>query len=168
VDLIGRRTVQARRLYPRALKLSRDGRRLYAYSPQYPVGDPAGPTRGRLFILDPLSLETLDWMDLGWITSVPGTDPQIALRIVLNADETVAYLTNASNAEVIAVDMRAKKIAARIAIGDNRDRSIPTNGLALTPDGSRLFATDCISHSVAAINTSQNAVIAKINVGGVS
>ena len=146
--------------YPRGVKLSRDGARVFVFSPQYPPGGD-----GRLFILDAPSLSLRETIDLGRISTANLGD-QLAFRIVLDSREETAYLTLTEKDEVLVVDLRQKRLAARIALSPNvQPSNIPPNGLALSPDGSRLFATSCRGGSVTAIDTATNSVAGVVQLG---
>jgi YVTN family beta-propeller protein len=152
--------VAASHCYPRAVKLSRDGARVFVFSPQYPPGGD-----GRLFILDAASLALRENIVLGRISTLHLGD-QLAFHIVIDSREETAYLTLPEQDEVLVVDLRQKRLTTRIALSSNAQPSnIPPNGLALTPDGTRLFATSCRGGSVTAIDTGTNTVTGVALVG---
>jgi len=137
-------------IQPRGVKVSADGTRVYAFSPQ------------KLFVINSDSLEIEKYID------IQDVDPQgssffqqDAFRIVLNRAEDTAYLLGRS-AEVIVVDMTRGEVAARIPFAEGP--IYHERGLALTPDESKLFVSDYRSRTVAVIDTSSNTVVARVPV----
>ncbi len=138
--------VAASYCYPRAVKLSRDGTRVFVFSPQYPPGGD-----GRLFIFDARSLELRDTIDLGRISAAVLGD-QLAFRMALDGREETAYVTLTEKDEVLVVDIRQKRLAARVALSTNvQPANIPPNGLALTPDGRRAYVLQHSSNTPIAL-----------------
>ena len=158
VDTLLRSTVASLHIYPRGVKVSADGRRVYVFSPQYPRGG-----EGRLFVLDANSFDILQSIELGMISTSPGGE-QTACRIILNAKEDTAYLTNLDSDEVIVVDLNARKVKAIIPFaGSSRQGVLGPRGLALTPDEHKLFVSSPASPVVGVLDTARNAVIDSIS-----
>lgn len=159
VDALEHTVVAYKPIAPRAVKVSRNGQYVYVYSPQYP---PSG--EGRFFVIDAYSLEVLETIDLGIITTDHIGD-QRTLRIVLDSDEDTAYLAGGDGDEVIVLDLNINQIVARIQIGAEGDsRIVPARGIAITPDDRKVFVSSCISQTVSVIDTELNAVIDTIQV----
>jgi len=107
-------------------------------------------------------LETLRSVDLRAVyPDYPAYFDQQAFKIILNSTENIAYLLGMSN-EIIVVDMTKGEITGRIPFADQPIRG--PRGLALTPDGTKLFVSDYYSMTVAVIDTVTNMVIARIPV----
>jgi YVTN family beta-propeller protein len=158
VDLAARKVVAEMFIRPRAVTVSRDGKRVFLLCPHYQAqGD------GRLVILDVKTLHVLDDIELGNIQTAERWD-SVVDRIVLDYNETTAYLTCGDQLQILFVDFAGHRVSARIpvtATGNN----VPARGLALTPDGRRLFASDTMSQSVAVIDTALRSVISMVPVG---
>ena len=85
-----------------------------------------------------------------------GTAPITATITATPVPAGYAYIPNATDNVVSAVDLSTNTVKAKIAVGQNPD------GEAITPDGSRVYITNTGSHSVSVINTASNTVISTI------
>ena len=73
-----------------------------------------------------------------------------------------AYITNLVSANVSVIDTATNTVIATIPVG------IGQNGVAVTPDGSKVYVTNVNVPFVSVIDTGTNTVIATIFVGGLS
>jgi YVTN family beta-propeller protein len=138
-------------IQPRGLRISSDGQRVYVFSPQ------------RLYVVDSQSLQIIKFIDLSKVyPQYPAFFDQEAFRIVLNHNEDTAYLLGKSP-DVAVVDLVKNEVIASIPI--DQSPFGPAKGIALTPDGKLLLASNYFSQTVAVIDTSTNKVIAKVPVG---
>jgi len=137
-------------IQPLGVKASADGARVYVFSPQ------------ELFVINSNSLEVVKSIDLIKVypTPPPRWDSE-AFRIVLNRVEDTAYLLG-NSAEIIVVNLTRGEVVANIPFAEGPIHI--ARGLALTPDESKLFASDYYSRTVAVIDTSTNTVIARVPV----
>jgi YVTN family beta-propeller protein len=137
-------------LQPRGVKVSMDGLKVYIFCEQ------------ELIVLNSTTLETTQSIDLRSVyPDYPAYFGQQVFKIVLNSTENTAYLLGMSN-EIIVVDMIKGEITDRITFANQPIRG--PKGLALTPEGTRLFVSDYYSMTVAVIDTVNNTVIARIPV----
>lgn len=137
-------------LQPRGVKVSMDGMKVFVFSEQ------------ELIVLNSTTLETTQSIDLRSVyPNYPAYFDQQVFRIVLNSAENIAYLLGMSK-EIIVVDMIKGEITDRVSFADQPIRG--PKGLALTPDGTKLFVSDYYSMTVAVIDTVNNTVTAKIPV----
>lgn len=150
IDAATHNVINTLDLQPRGMKVSRDGSKVFVFSEQ------------ELVVLNSSTLETIQSIDLRMVYhDIPAFFDQEAYRIILNNKENVAYLMGVSN-EVVVVDMIKGEVVARISFADQPIRV--ARGLALTPDGTRLFVSDYHSMTVAVIDTLTNTVITRIPV----
>ncbi len=82
-----------------------------------------------------------------------------ALRTCPVAAQPYAYVANLGSATVSVVDVATQSVAATVPVGSNPD------GVAATPDGTRVFVANFLSDDLSVIDTSTNTVIARIDVG---
>jgi YVTN family beta-propeller protein len=148
IDAASHTILKALNLQPRGVKVSMDGTKVYVFCEQ------------ELVVLNSRTLETIQSIDLRTVypDNVGG---QEAFRIVLNSTENIAYLMGVSK-EVIVVNMTKGEITGRIPFADQPIRI--ARGLALSPDGSKLFVSDYHSMTVAVIDTVTKTVITRIPV----
>src|SRR6516165_5944247 len=73
-----------------------------------------------------------------------------------------AYITNLVSADVSVIDTATNTVIATIPVG------IGQNGVAVTPDGSKVYVANVNVPFVSVIDTATNTVIATIPVGGLS
>jgi YVTN family beta-propeller protein len=116
-----------------------DGTKVYVFCEQ------------RLVVLKSSTLETIQSIELRAVyPDYPAFFDQEAFRIILNSTENIAYLLGVST-EIIVVDMTKGEIVGRIPFADQPIRV--ARGLALSPDGTKLFVSDYHSMTVAVIDT---------------
>jgi YVTN family beta-propeller protein len=150
IDTASRSVTDTLDLQARGVLVSKDGKKVYVFCEQ------------ELVVLDSGTLETLQAIDLSSAyPDYPAFFDQEAFRIVLNSTENIAYLLGVSN-EIIGVDMTKGEITSRIPFADQPIRV--ARGVAITPDGTRLFVSDYHSMTVAVIDTVTNSVISRIPV----
>ena len=150
IDIVSRTVLNSLDLQPRGVKVSSDGTKVYVFCEQ------------ELVILDSKTLETMQSIDLRSVyPDNPAFFDQEAFRIVLNSTENIAYLLGVSN-EIIVVNMTKGEIEGRISFADQPIRV--ARGLALSPDGTKLFVSDYHSMTVAVIDTATNTVTTRIPV----
>jgi YVTN family beta-propeller protein len=148
IDTVSRTVLNALDLQPRGVKVSKDGTKVYVFCQQ------------RLLVLNRDSLQIIKSIDLRAVyPDYPLYFDQEAFRIVLNNTEDIAYLLGISK-EIIVVNMSAREIVGRIPFADQPIRV--ARGLALSPDGRKLFVSDYHSQTVAVINTTTNTVTTRI------
>lgn len=169
IDVATGNVVDKLNINPRAVKVSADGSKVYAFSPA------SDSSEAKLFIIDSNSLKILKSINLGK-TGCLDVGPIPSYRIIINSAETVAYINyetlqkNVKGPEwvdpddtgLVAVDF-AKENVDKIFYSKNPD--VNHKGMALTPDETRLFVSDPSSQTVVAINTSTNEIVARIPVG---
>ena len=97
------------------------------------------------------------WLSLG--LACPVSLLGMALLASPAHAQTFAYVANPHTSTVSAIDIASNKVVATIA-----DGGYPW-GLAITPDGSRVYVTDTVSNAAVAIDTASNKVIAEVAVG---
>lgn len=148
IDAASHTVLNALDLQPRGVKVSMDGTKVYVFCEQ------------ELVILNSSTLETIQSIDLRTVYP-DNIGDQEAFRIILNNTENIAYLLGVSN-EIIVVDMTKGEIVGRIPFADQPIRD--GRGLALTPDGTKLFVSDYHSMMVAVIDTVTLTVTARIPV----
>jgi YVTN family beta-propeller protein len=150
IDTASRKVQESLDLQARGVKVSRDGTKVYVFCEQ------------ELVVLNSSTLKTLQTIDLrAAYPDNPAYFNQEAYRIVLNNTEDTAYLLGISN-EIVTVDMTKGVINKKIPFADYPIHG--ARGLALNPDGTKLFVSDYHSMTVAVIDTATNAVSARIPV----
>ena len=73
--------------------------------------------------------------------------------------QPAAYVANLGSDTVSVVDIATQNVVATLPVGNDPD------GVAATPDGSRVYVANFLSDNVSVIDTSNNTVIATIDVG---
>lgn len=98
------------------------------------------------------------------IPAVGGSSPNS-----LVAAQNRVYVSNGTNDSISVIDTRSRRVAATIPLRLDsrleRLRGIIPFGLALSPDGRRLYAAESGINAVAVIDTERNAVLGHIPVG---
>jgi YVTN family beta-propeller protein len=153
IDVPSHSLIRELSIRPRALAVSKDGSRLFVFSPHYPSDN-----QGKLLVLDTQSLEILYSIDLGNTQTFSWWDTTVDC-IVLDSKETTAYLTAGDLVQVIIVDLVSRQVKVRIPVG-----KVPANarGLALTPDDRLLFVSDNTSNRIVVVDTISRSAIATI------
>jgi YVTN family beta-propeller protein len=150
IDTASRTILNALNLQPRGVKVSKDGTKIYVFCEQ------------ELVVLNRETLQIIKSIDLRTVyPDYPAFFDQEVFRIVLTSTENIAYLLGVSN-EIIVVDITKGEIVSRIPFADQPIRG--PKGLALSPDGSKLFVSDYHSMTVAVIDTVTNTVTTRIPV----
>jgi YVTN family beta-propeller protein len=81
-------------------------------------------------------------------------------QVVVNREETLAYISNSNAPYVTVVDLEHRKVVQNISVGGT------SQGLALTPDGKMLLVTlQNELYNFIAINTADQAVLGRTNAG---
>jgi len=151
VDLATRNIRPTLAARPRGVTVSYDGTKVLVFCEQ------------ELLVLDSVSLQRVMSVDLrAMFPTYPAffTD---AFRVVVNRAGDTAYLVGLST-EVVVVNLTRGEVVARIPFAAQPVQGV--RGLALTPDDQRLFVSDIFSNSVSVIDTSMNAVVAKVPLNG--
>ncbi|MHC1772282.1 MAG: beta-propeller fold lactonase family protein [Flexilinea sp.] len=148
IDTASRTIISTLDLQSRGVKVSKDGTKVYVFCEK------------ELVILNSSNFEIIQSIDLSALNS-DNVGDQEAFRIVLNGSENTAYLLGIGN-EIIVVDMTKGEISAKIPFTDQPIHV--TRGLALNPDGTKLFVSDYHSMTVAVIDTITNTITTRIPV----
>ena len=150
IDAASRAVLHTLSIQPRGVKVSLDGTKVYVFCEH------------DLVVLNRETLQIIKSIDLRTVFPDNSTvGDQEVFKIVLNNTENIAYLLGVSN-EIIVVDMTKGEIVGRIPFADQPIRV--ARGLALSPDGTKLFVSDYHSLTVAVIDTVTNTVITRIPV----
>jgi YVTN family beta-propeller protein len=153
IDAASHSILAAYPIDPRAVKVSRDGHTVYAYSARYLPGG-----NGRFFVIDANSLQILRSFDLGPVTTHDPWD-SIVYRIALNSAGTLAYLAGGDGDEVIVVDLVQEKVMTRLWVGAAANHFIaPARGIAITPDDKKVFVSSCLAQKVSVIDAATNTI----------
>ncbi len=129
-------TAEVRGLWPLGLGMSPDGARVYLVQ--------AGLDQGSSFVvLDAQTLRVLAEV------AVDATGD-----IAITPDGKYAYLLN--GAGVAALDLRSLTVVASISIGAD------PSGIAVSPDGGRLYVSNAGSYTVAVVDTATNTLTASV------
>jgi YVTN family beta-propeller protein len=142
---------------PRAVAISPHGQRLFVFCPHY-----QGRNQATLLQLNAVTLDTEETIALG----DTGTSEQwdsVVDRIAFNDSEDKAYLTAGDKMKVMAVDLIEKRIVGSVGVS-NTGGNMPARGLALSVDGSTLFASDCAAKNIAVIDASNMSLQSRIPV----
>ncbi len=83
----------------------------------------------------------------------------LALSITAIHAQTVTYVTNANDNTVSVIDTSTNAVTATIAVG-----SVP-EGVAISPDGTRVYVANLFDGTISVIDTASNTVIATIPAG---
>src|SRR5215831_9019994 len=70
-----------------------------------------------------------------------------------------AYITNRSSSTVSVIDTATDTVSATIPVG------LTPDGVAVSPDGSKVYVTNASSNTVSVIDTATNTISATIPVG---
>ncbi len=149
IDTTTGATLDELSIQARGVKVSADGTRVYVFGLQ------------KLLVIDSDSFDIIKSIDLSEAYPTPQRSDQDAFRIVLDLIEDTAYLLG-NSADVIVLNLTTGKVVARIPFAEAPIHH--ARGLALTPDGSKLLASDYHSRTVAVIDTSTNTVVARVPV----
>lgn len=94
----------------------------------------------------------------GW-SGVLGVLAATALQASPVAAQPYAYVANLGSDTVSVVDVATQTVATTVPVGSNPD------GVAATPDGTRVFVANFLSDDLSVIDTGTNTVSARIDVG---
>jgi len=149
----GRVTTVDLRITPHNLQISADRQRLLVTGPVAKDGEghPHGDERGRLLVFDAHDLAAGPLADLE-----VGRHPA---HVVIDQAGRLAFVTNAEDATVSAVDLAEGAVVKAIPTG-----AYP-HGLRLSPDGTELYVANVLDGSVSVIDVAALAEVARIPVG---
>jgi YVTN family beta-propeller protein len=136
---------------PRALKVSADGTKVYVLCEQ------------ELDVVDSATFQTIRSVNLSGVypdLGDGGMDQEV-FSFIFNRTESLAYLSAVSE-QVVVVNMTTGQVVGRIPFAEQPMHV--ARGLALSPDGAKLFVSDYHSNTVSVIDTISKTVIKKIPV----
>jgi YVTN family beta-propeller protein len=88
-----------------------------------------------------------------------GSNPVVATLTATPMSAAYAYIANTADNSVSVVDLQTRQVVAVIAVG------LAPQGVAVSPDGTRVYVTNSGSDNVSVIDALTNTVIALIQVG---
>jgi uncharacterized repeat protein (TIGR01451 family) len=112
-------------------------------------------TRAYAVNLNANNIAVIDTATSGVVGNITVNTP---VRVKVGADGTRLYVTTGSNS-VSVFDTQTLALVTDVAVGDSPD------GLAVAPNGKRVYVANRNSDSVSVLDTGSNTVIATVNVG---
>ena len=112
-------------------------------------------TRAYAVNLSANNIAVIDTATSGVVGNITVNTP---VRVKVGADGTRLYVTTGSNS-VSVFDTQTLGLVTDVAVGDSPD------GLAVAPNGKRVYVANRNSDSVSVIDTGSNTVVATVNVG---
>ena len=122
--------------FSNAIAISSDGRRAYIPGFRFTVID-----------IPSLTARYVEMPDIGGGTS----------KVVLSKDERTAYITDAQRDILQVVDLENWRLIANVPVG--KMGGAPEFGLAITPDGNKVFVCNGYSKDISVVSTAENKVI---------
>ena len=155
------------RVAPHNIQVSRDGSLLFVVGPpaaepnghsdsqshnaESGHGDGHGTERGRLLIIDPVTLDAE-----GAVGIEVGRSPA---HVIADPQGKLAYVTNGADDTVSVVDIAQSKVVREIEVGDS------PHGMRMSPDGREIYVANTGDGSVSVIDVAGAKEGARIPVG---
>jgi YVTN family beta-propeller protein len=158
VSVIDTKTFHAKQVYmpsytyPSAIAIAPDSSRVYVAG-NNPIPD-FGGCGCRVFVLDAASTRV--------VASIPLSYPQ---ALIVSPDGTKFYVVSGGTT-LYTLSTQTNKVLSALSLPGYGPVSEPaTSGIAITPDGSRLFVDDGGDNKIFEIDTTQNKIVSTILAG---